>query len=49
MRNDAQSPDPIAAPRPCTTGCGARFELALVVAFRDGAMPNAPNSPLPRR
>ncbi|WP_156348527.1 hypothetical protein [Sphingomonas sp. Leaf23] len=48
MHNDAQSPDPIAPTRPSATGCGARFELALVAAFKGGAIPLAPHPPLPR-
>lgn len=41
MRNDALSPDPIPASRTCATACGARFELALVAAFK-GASPPRP-------
>ncbi len=48
MRNEALSPDPIAATRACATGCGARFELALVAAFKGRTMPSAPRPPLPR-
>ena len=42
MRNDALSPDPAPAP---AAGCGTRFELALVAAFKGGATP-APRPPL---
>lgn len=44
MRNDPLSPDPAPAP---ATGCGTRFELALVAAFKGGATPAAP-CPAPR-
>ncbi len=44
MRNDAQSPDPRTAPlAPApANGCGARFELALVAAFKGGPPPSRP-------
>ena len=45
MRNDAQSPEPAPAP---AAGCGTRFELALVAAFKGGATPTS-RPPLPRR
>ena len=45
MRNDALSPDRVPAP---ATGCGTRFELALVAAFKGGATP-APRPPIARR
>lgn len=48
MRNEALSPDPIAATRTGATGCGARFELALIAAFKGGAMPLAARPPHPR-
>jgi len=48
MRNEALSPDPTPAARAGATGCAARFELALVAAFKGGAMPPAPRPPLPR-
>ena len=43
MRNDALSPDAGAAVPAPASGCGARFELALVAAFK-----RAP-PPTPRR
>lgn len=51
MRNDALSPDSVAGPTPSAAGCGARFELALVAAFKGGAKPSAtrPLRPPPAR
>ncbi len=48
MRNDALSPDPSAERAAAARGCGARFELALVAAFRGGPTPG-PRPPLARR
>lgn len=44
MRNDTLCPDPRAAPAAPTpaSGCGARFELALVAAFKGGTPPPRP-------